>query len=134
MKKILVVDDNAIDMHDGTKALVCAGVNNEIMSANTGADAIRLLLEHSDIVLVLLDLKMPPPDGLEVLEFIRNNQDTRKRMDESSLSVICTTGAITEKHRELLRAMGVKEVLIKRFFFSDLHPSLLATGRTITIE
>jgi two-component system, sensor histidine kinase and response regulator len=75
-KKILVVDDNPINLDIAVEALMSSGAN--VDSAPGGAEAIKLLAD-AKYDLVLLDLTMPGVDGMTVGRTIRassNNQQT----------------------------------------------------------
>jgi DNA-binding NtrC family response regulator len=75
MKKILVIDDEAIVRISCERALGQEGY--EVISAASGREGIDLL-EKDTFGLVLLDLKMPDIDGVEVLNTInRKWPDTR---------------------------------------------------------
>lgn len=128
MRKILIVDDSSMDMQFGKRALVSAGVLNELLEARTGEEAMQIVGRCEGPMLVLLDLKMPPPDGLEVLRFIR------KHKSKSDVQVVAVTGGLNEEQSGILLGMGVKHVLSKPFYFPDLHPVLLDLGRHLIID
>ncbi len=75
MKKILVIDDEAIVRISCERALGQEGY--DVISAASGREGIDLL-EKETFGLVLLDLKMPDIDGVEVLNTInRKWPDTK---------------------------------------------------------
>lgn len=67
MKNILVIDDEEIVRISCRRALVPEGFNVEV--ARDGLEGLRLLKEKP-YDLILIDLKMPNMDGMEVLENI----------------------------------------------------------------
>jgi len=78
-KFILLIEDNADDEALTLRALKKNNVANEVVVARDGALALDLLLGKEDKALpalVLLDLKLPKVDGLEVLRRIRADQRT----------------------------------------------------------
>ncbi|MCX8109807.1 MAG: response regulator [Syntrophorhabdaceae bacterium] len=78
-KIILLVEDNPDDVELTLHALKKNNITNEIVVAKDGKEALDYLMKHdrSIPVLVLLDLKLPKIDGIEVLRRIRNNERTR---------------------------------------------------------
>jgi two-component system, response regulator len=79
-RHILLIEDNPDDRDLTIRALKKNNLLNPIAVANNGADAITMLLGDGDRenpALILLDLKLPKVDGLEVLRRIRADQRTR---------------------------------------------------------
>src|SRR5690349_5160268 len=74
-RPILVVDDIPANLVAMQAAL--APLEREIVTAGSGADALRLLLER-EFSLVLLDLQMPEIDGYETAALIRERARTRR--------------------------------------------------------
>jgi two-component system response regulator len=79
---ILLVEDNPDDQELTLRALKKNNILNEVAVAHDGAQALELLFPASggDAIrpgLVLLDLKLPKVDGLEVLRQIRADERTR---------------------------------------------------------
>jgi two-component system response regulator len=86
-KTILLIEDNADDEELTIRALKKNNVANQLVVARDGAEALDFLFgtgaysEGESAVLpglVLLDLKLPKIDGLEVLRRIRANDRTRR--------------------------------------------------------
>ena len=81
-KQIMLIEDNPDDRDLTIRALKKNNVRNPISVASNGAEALTMLLgddhrDHGNPVLILLDLKLPKVDGLEVLRRIRADQRTR---------------------------------------------------------
>ena len=87
MKIILLVEDNPDDEDLTRIAFAKNHVANEVVVARDGAEALEYLFATGmyadrDIsimpTVVLLDLKLPKVDGLEVLKCMRVNESTRR--------------------------------------------------------
>jgi Response regulators consisting of a CheY-like receiver domain and a winged-helix DNA-binding domain len=78
LRPLLLVEDNPDDERLTIRALRRGNLSNEILIARNGEEALNLLfgLELLPCV-VLLDLKLPKIDGLDVLRRIRANERTR---------------------------------------------------------
>src|SRR5690606_35613611 len=73
--KILLVDDkpeNIVALQNMLDA-----ENRAFVTATNGNDALKELLKHDDIGLVMLDVQMPDIDGFEVASLIKANPKTK---------------------------------------------------------
>ena len=85
-KVILLVEDNPRDEALTLRALKKSNIVNDVVVARDGVEALDYFFgtgKHADDPpvmpqLVLLDLKLPKVDGLEVLRKIRENDTTRR--------------------------------------------------------
>ena len=87
-KTILLVEDNPSDIQLTQRALEKAHILNELIVAEDGEEAIDYLFGAGQFAgrdprqlpaLVLLDIKLPGQDGIEVLRRIRENPITRRQ-------------------------------------------------------
>jgi len=85
-KIILLVEDNPDDEALTLRSLNNSNVVNEIVTTRDGAEALDYLFGKGEYIgrdtrimpeVVLLDLKLPKIDGLDVLRQIRSDQRTR---------------------------------------------------------
>jgi two-component system response regulator len=85
-KVILLVEDNPDDELLTLRALKKTGVQNEVVVAHDGVEALDYLFASGPHAgrdpavmpqLILLDLKLPRVDGLEVLKRLRSDERTR---------------------------------------------------------
>jgi len=81
-RTILLVEDNPDDEALTMRALMRANIANKLTVARDGAEALDYLFGDGSAAtavpgLVLLDLKLPKVDGLEVLQRIRAGERTR---------------------------------------------------------
>src|SRR5712664_2516441 len=99
-KVILLVEDNSRDEALTLRALKKSNIVNEVVVARDGVEALDYLFgtgTHAgrDMAtmpqLVLLDLKLPKVDGLQVLQKIRANENTKR------LAVVIFTSSSEEE-------------------------------------
>ncbi len=79
-KVILLVEDNPDDEALTKRALTANNIRNEVVVAHDGAEALEYLFasDRRDLpTVILLDLKLPKIDGLEVLRRIRADERTK---------------------------------------------------------
>ena len=84
---VLLVEDNVDDIDLTLRAFAKSNIANEIVSVRDGEEALEYLFatgrhaarppERMPAV-VLLDLKLPKVDGLDVLQQLRANESTRR--------------------------------------------------------
>jgi CheY-like chemotaxis protein len=72
LRKLLVIDDDA-KLLESYRALL-SPYGFHVLTAGDGQDAIPLVEEHPDILLVILDLSMPKMDGRQWLRWFRNSR------------------------------------------------------------
>ena len=86
LKPILLVEDNPKDLELTLAALEQSQLANEVVIVRDGAEALDFLYRRgayesrntSDPAVVLLDLKLPKIDGLEVLEKVKSDPHLRQ--------------------------------------------------------
>jgi CheY-like chemotaxis protein len=85
-KVILLVEDNPDDVALTLRALKKSKIRNEVVVAQDGVEAVEYLFGTGKFAdrdtrvqpqVVLLDLKMPRMDGLEVLQKLRSSDRTK---------------------------------------------------------
>ncbi len=91
--KILLVDDRPENLI--TLEGILESPELDIFTANSGNEALGLLLEH-DFALVLMDVQMPGMDGFETAEIMRSNEKTRQ------IPIIFVT-AISKQRKHIFR-------------------------------
>ncbi|SFJ60654.1 response regulator [Planctomicrobium piriforme] len=82
-KVILLVEDNPDDVELASIAIKRGGIANELVVARDGVEALEYLLPAGQQKLnlpqlVLLDLKLPKLNGMEVLQRLRTDPRTRR--------------------------------------------------------
>jgi PAS domain S-box-containing protein len=118
---ILVVDDQA----DSLIALetVLSPLGREVVTASSGEDALKRLLER-DFAVIVMDVRMPGLDGVETVELIK-----RRRRNED-VSVIFLTGAGDETE-EVARGYSVGAI---DYIVKPVDPDVLRSKVAILLE
>jgi two-component system cell cycle response regulator DivK len=110
-EQILVVEDNEKNMRLLRDVLRASGYRT--LEASTGGQALMLVTEHGP-ALVLMDVRLPDMDGLEVLN--------RLRMDErtASIPVIAVTAQAMRGDSERFKKAGFDGYLSKPVDIDEL--------------
>jgi len=117
-RNVLIVDDESVVRNGISRALQKKGMHTE--QAANGREALGIL-ENQTFDLVLLDIRMPDMDGIQVLKKIRrNHQETE---------VIMITGYPTIDSAVHCVKLGAMDYLVKPFRLDDLEAALNKTGR-----
>lgn len=70
--KILLVDDRKENLL--SLSLTLANENYTLVEANSGRDALKILLKEQDFAIILMDVQMPVLNGFETAEMIRQSE------------------------------------------------------------
>jgi putative two-component system response regulator len=103
--RVLIVDDDPADVQLLTNYL--AGIVDEVRGL-TDSRQVELVFASFQPDLVMLDLHMPEPDGLEVLRRLRS-----ARLSLGFLPVVMLTGDTGHVARNSALILGADEFLIK---------------------
>jgi len=114
-KAILLVEDDPDDAELTIRALRRVGIRGPIITARTAAKAMALLrhppadLGHDGTLLslVLLDLNLPGPGGLGVLDAIRSDPQA------AQVPIVVVTGSTSPRDRERCDENGALGILEK---------------------
>lgn len=127
-KTILLVEDDSDHELLTIRALRKANIANEVRVARDGEEAIHFLLGNGTDTLrcspqvVLLDLKLPKVDGLEVLRRIRENEQTR------TLPVVILTSSDEESDIVRSYKLGVNSYIRKPVNFTEFAEATRQLG------
>ena len=123
-KLILLVEDDPDHELLTIRALKKSNIANDIRVARDGEEALELLFGENAIrpQVVLLDLKLPKIDGLEVLRRIRENDASRL------LPVVVLTSS--DEERDVVRSyqLGVNSYIRKPVNFTDFAEATRQLG------
>ncbi len=118
---ILLVDDDDVDVRLVQRALKKQNITNPMIVARDGVEALAVLKGSDDRqalqqpYLILLDLKMPRMNGLELLDHIRNDES----LAQSIVFVLTTSNA--ERDRQGAYQKNVAGYLLKAKAGQDLE-------------
>lgn len=130
-KVILLVEDNADDEALTLRALKKNNIKNEVVVARDGAEALEYLFGTSRNggrtprgvpQLVLLDLKLPKVDGLEVLRRLRGDERTKL------LPVVILTSSTEEKDLVSGYSLGANSYIRKPVDFVQFTEAVQQLG------
>jgi len=130
LKPILLVEDNPNDLELSLTALAQSGLANEVVVMRDGAEARDYLLRQGKYAgtpldcpaVVLLDLKLPKIDGLELLKIIREHPSTSK------LPVVILTSSREEKDVTAGYHLGSNAYVVKPVEFSAFFKAIQDLG------
>jgi two-component system response regulator len=126
--RILLVEDNPDDVTLTLRAFAKNDMRGEIVVANDGEQALRLLFPEDGSpalrpALTLLDLKLPKVEGLEVLRRMRDDVRTR------SLPVVVLT--TSDEERDIVESyrIGANSFVRKPVAFGEFVEAANVLGR-----
>ncbi|MEW6400756.1 MAG: response regulator [Chloroflexota bacterium] len=121
LKKILLAEDDLKDVELTINALSDHNLANEVLVVRDGADALDYLYRRGDFadepegnpVVILLDLKMPKVDGIQVLRQIKNDKTLQM------IPVVILTSSREAKDLESCYELGVNAYVVKPVKFAE---------------
>ena len=131
VKKILIVDDDPNDVELCITALAENNLANEVIVAEDGVEALDYLYqrgryadyEKGNPAVILLDIKMPRMNGIEVLKHIRSDSDFRL------IPVIMVTSSREEKDLVESYKLGANSYVVKPVDFSQFINAMKVLGQ-----
>jgi CheY-like chemotaxis protein len=130
-KPILLIEDNPSDVGLTQRALQRSNITNELVVATDGEEGLDYLFcrgrwagrpNHALPVVVLLDLKLPKVDGLEVLRAIRADPATRR------VPVVILTSSREEQDVAAGYDLGVNSYIRKPVDFTQFAETIRQLG------
>ncbi|HEX7087339.1 MAG TPA: response regulator [Vicinamibacterales bacterium] len=130
LNRILLVDDSPRDLELAMAALEAHNLANEVVALRDGAEALDYLYRRGpfanrpagDPVVVLLDLKMPKVDGIEVLRQIKSDPATKM------IPVVVMTSSREEQDLLNSYSLGVNAYVVKPVKFQDFVEAVKQVG------
>lgn len=113
---ILLVEDNPVDVDLTLRAFKKRKLNNLIQIARDGEEALAYIKKwdagEQVPVVILLDLKMPKVDGIEVLKFFKTHEVYK------TIPVVVLTTSSDDKDIERAYKLGANSYIVKPVNFN----------------
>lgn len=130
LKPILLVEDNPNDLELALIALERSQLANDVVVVRDGAEALDYLFrrktyadrQYGNPAVLMLDLKLPKVDGLEVLDKIRNTEALR------SIPVVMLTSSREEPDLDRAYQLGVNAYVVKPVQFKEFVSAITDLG------
>ena len=130
LKRILLVEDSEEDAEMALNALADHHLANEVLHLRDGAEALDFLHRRGEFsgrangqpAVVLLDLKMPRVDGLEVLRQIKADPDLK------AIPVVIMTSSREERDLIDSYQLGVNAYVVKPVQFQNFVDAVKQVG------
>ena len=129
--EILLVVDNASDAELTIRALKKKNLANYLIHLKNGVEALDFLFARGEFSgrdlqktpkVILLDLKMPKVDGLEVLRKIRGDERTK------NIPVVVLTSSKEDPDIEACYKLGVNSYIVKPVEFDNFLKAVSELG------
>lgn len=129
--EILLVEDNANDAELAIRALKKVNLANHLVHVKDGVEAVEFLFGQGAYIgreitkvprVILLDIKMPRMDGIQVLKQIRSHPATK------AIPVVIMTSS--KEERDIVRSyeLGVNSFVVKPVDFSSFSSAVSELG------
>jgi CheY-like chemotaxis protein len=130
MRRILLVEDDPKDVELTLTALEEYNLANEVVIARDGAEALDYLYcrgnfagrANDNPAVLLLDLKLPKVDGLEVLQQIKSDDNLKM------IPVVVLTSSREEKDMVASYKLGVNAYVVKPVDFHEFVNAVKELG------
>ena len=122
MPSLLAVDDRPQNLL--ALQAILEPLGHDVVTAASGAEALRILLNRDDFAVILLDVQMPDLDGFEVGEVIKQRERT------STIPIIFLT-ALSKDERHVFRGYEVGAV---DYVFKPFDPEILRAKVAVFVD
>ncbi len=128
---ILLVEDNSSDAEMTIGALTENNLVNKLWHVKNGAEALDFIFSEGQYAyrqsyrnpkVILLDLKMPKVDGIEVLKRIRSDERTR------TIPVVVLTSSNEDRDIKKCYDLGVNSYVVKPVEFDEFQKAISELG------
>jgi two-component system response regulator len=129
--EILIVEDNQDDLDMALRALRKANLTNKIQTVRDGAEALGFIFCEGAFAgrkfenppkVILLDLKLPKVDGMEVLKRVKGDERTKM------IPVVILTSSKEQKDVIDSYNLGVNSYIVKPVNFEQFAAAVQELG------
>lgn len=128
--EILLVEDNPHEAELALRSLKKHNFGNKVHHIDDGADALDFIFERGQYAgtstgkpkLILLDIKLPRVDGIEILRQIKANERTR------SIPVVILTSSKENSDVRSCYELGVNSYIVKPVEFESFSKAVAELG------
>jgi DNA-binding response OmpR family regulator len=129
--EILLVEDSDHDAEMALRSLKKNNISNKVIRLKDGEEALDFLFGkgeyegrniHNHPRVILLDLKMPKVDGLEVLKAVRSNENTK------TIPIVMLTSSKEERDVVDGYKLGVNSFIVKPVDFNSFMEAVREIG------
>ena len=129
-RKILFVEDNPPDVELTIEALSVHNLSNQLITLNDGVEVLDYLLyegkyknrERENPAVILLDIKMPRIDGIEVLQAIKSHPKLK------IIPIVMLTSSREELDLKKCYELGANAYVVKPVNFHDFIDAIKTLG------
>lgn len=112
--KILLVEDDLIEIMKLNRTVSTLKLNHKIIEANNGEDALKILEKKEDLPdIILLDINMPKINGIEFLNILKKDEVLRY------LPTIVLTTSSNQKDLLECYKIGIAGYVLKPLKYED---------------
>lgn len=129
--EILLVEDNASDAEMTIRALKKNNLANQLLHVKDGAEALDFIFSEGKFAgsggiqkprVILLDLKMPKVNGIEVLRRLKEDERTQK------IPVVVLTSSKEDPDIQTCYNLGVNSYVVKPVEFDEFYRAVSDLG------
>jgi len=128
--EVLLVEDNSSDENLILRALSRKKLANKVYVVRDGEESLNFILRRGDFLhrgnrnlkVILLDLKLPKINGLDVLKELRSEEEAK------NIPVVALTSSNKDPDIDIAYNLGVNSYIKKPIIFEDFINTIVQLG------